>query len=183
MAASKRLTGGYASLLLRNEFGYQSLFLKISLEKQDHLIIRVVLYSRSIRYNQNWKFQDLTPEASHSATAEQGLPIMFCAFVDIKLSYLVKWSEKRKLLYPCSYLSPNKRPDSLPSDAKVTAVRLTTPLSFLGEISTRYIIWVLHPKPAGHEIMLISHVKTWRALFLTQNMAYLPCSRVGSLPQ
>lgn len=26
------------------------------------------------------RFQDLTPEASHSATAEHGLPIMFCAF-------------------------------------------------------------------------------------------------------
>ena len=56
VAASKRLTGGYVSLLLRNEtkacplpliirislnkvnFGYQSLFLKISLEKRRRLI-------------------------------------------------------------------------------------------------------------------------------------------------
>ena len=62
-AASKRLTGGYVSLLVRNEtkvfpfpliirislnkvsFGYQSLFLEISLEMRGRLIIRVVLYS------------------------------------------------------------------------------------------------------------------------------------------
>lgn len=59
-----------------------------------------------------------------------------------------------------AYLSPKNCPDSLPSEAKVAEVRVTMPLNFLGEISPRYIKCVLCPKPAGHDRLSISQVKT-----------------------
>lgn len=59
-----------------------------------------------------------------------------------------------------AYLSPKNCPDSLPSEVKVAEDRVTMPLNFLGEISPRYIKCVLCPKPAGHDRLSISQVKT-----------------------
>ncbi len=78
--------------------------------------------------------------------------------VQCTLSSLILWNyvSSRAYWQLNSYVSPKNCPDSLPSDVKVAEVRVTMPLIFLGEISPRYIKWVLSPKPAGYEKILIS---------------------------
>lgn len=67
------------------------------------------------------------------------------------LSSELSWTQEQsdQPLSHIKYLSPNNWPDSLPRDPKITEVRVTTPLSFLGEISARYIRCALCPKPGG----------------------------------